>query len=58
MSEMSENNSKPKEEKTENNLSEKQINFFIQLIDLKEDNNMTRIYSAITNSNSLNPNNN
>lgn len=48
---------KSKQEKTENNLSEKRIKYFIQMLDIKEENNMTRIYSAITISNSLNSTN-
>ena len=44
-----------KDENTENNLSEKRKKYFIQMLSMKEDNNMTRIYSAIANSNFLNP---
>jgi len=52
------NKSKQQKEKTENNLSDKQIRYFIQMLDIKEENNMTRIYFAITISNPLNQNNN
>lgn len=55
---MSVNKQKQEKAKKENNLSEKRIKYFIQMLDIKEENNMTRIYSAIINSNSLNPNNN
>lgn len=55
---MAHKKSKSEKEKTENNLSEKRIKYFIQMLDIKEENNMTRIYSAITNSNFLTPNNN
>lgn len=49
---------KQKKEKTGNNLSGKRVQYFIQMLDINRDTKMTRIYSAITSSNFLNPNNN
>jgi hypothetical protein len=48
-----ENNDKPNEK-----LNEEQRKYFIQMLDIKEDTNMTRIYSAICKIESLYPNKN